>query len=80
MLVENQSTSTYENLINSKNLFHIEKAVIVSNDFHVYRATKMCEMIGIKCFPLSAKTPNVVIVPMYIREYLAIIKLYITGK
>jgi len=80
ILIEQQSTSTYENLLFSKDLYHVREAVIVSNDFHLYRATKIAENLGIKSHPLAAKTPNVVKVPMYLREYLAILKLYITGK
>ncbi len=80
ILIENRSTSTYENLKFTKELFDIDQAVIVSNDFHLYRAIELAENVGIKGYPLAAKTPEVVKIPMKLREYAAIFKMKITGK
>lgn len=80
ILVEDKSTSTYENLENTKKLFDVKEAVIVSNDFHLYRATELAEKVGIKGYPLAAKTPEVVEFTLNVREYAAIIKMYLTGR
>ncbi|WP_284139548.1 MULTISPECIES: YdcF family protein [unclassified Virgibacillus] len=79
ILVEDQSTSTYENLAFVKELYGIEEAVITSNDFHLYRAIENAKDVGIKGYPLAAKTPNIVKWKLYIREYAAILKLKLTG-
>ncbi|MDQ0215531.1 uncharacterized SAM-binding protein YcdF (DUF218 family) [Oikeobacillus pervagus] len=80
LLLETNSTSTYENLKFTKELYQVEEAVIVSNDFHLYRSVKLAEKLGIKAYPLSAKTPKVVQFQLYVREYFAILKMYLLGK
>ena len=80
ILLEDQSTSTYENLKFTKDLYQIDEAVIVSNDFHLYRSIELAEKVGIRGFPLAAETPKVVTVQLYIREYAALLKMLITGK
>lgn len=80
ILIEDQSTSTYENLKFTRELYNIREAVIVSNDFHLYRAIELAEKIGIRGFPLAAKTPEVVTFQLHIREYAALLKMKITGK
>ena len=80
ILEEDTSTSTYENLQYSKKLYSIEKAIIVSNDFHLYRATKIAKHLDIESYPLAAKTPNSVKVSLYLREFAAIGKMNITMK
>ncbi|MDY0395908.1 YdcF family protein [Virgibacillus halophilus] len=80
ILLEKESTSTSENLLFSKQLYPIKEAVIVSNDFHLFRATSEADKIGIKAYPLAAKTPTAVKWKLYIREYAAILKMTITGK
>lgn len=80
ILEENLSTSTYENLKYTKDLYSIEEAVIVSNDFHLYRSITLAKKVGIKGYPLAAETPTIVKVNLHIREYAAVIKMWITGK
>ncbi|WP_057771088.1 YdcF family protein [Cytobacillus dafuensis] len=79
ILVEDLSTSTYENLKYSKDLYNIDQAVIVTNDFHLYRSINLAEKVGIKGHPLAAETPKVVKTSLYIREYAAILKMKIFG-
>ncbi|MBS4173055.1 YdcF family protein [Bacillus sp. FJAT-49736] len=80
ILIENKSVNTYENLKFAEKLYGVKSAVIVSNDFHLFRALKLSEAQGIKSYPLAAKTPEVVKAKLYAREYLAITKWRITGK
>lgn len=82
IILEDQSTSTYENITFSKKL--IPKGnytiLLVSNDFHLYRAGLMADQEGLNTIGLPAKTPKVVVVKSHIREYLAITKFYIVKK
>lgn len=80
ILTEQQSTSTYENIRFAKELYDIDEAVIVSNDFHLYRAIKLADKVGIKGFPLAAETPKVVKSTLFVREYAAILKMKIIGS
>ncbi|MED3553438.1 YdcF family protein [Cytobacillus praedii] len=80
ILVEDRSTSTYENLKFTKELYEIDEAVIVSNDFHLYRATTFANKVGITGYPLAAETPKVVKATLFIREYAAVIKMIILGS
>lgn len=80
ILKEDRSTSTYENLKFTENLYDIEEAVIVSNDFHLYRAISLAEKVGIKGYPLAAETPKVVKISLFIREYAAILKMKVFGS
>ncbi|WP_100330987.1 YdcF family protein [Bacillus xiapuensis] len=80
IFVEGRSTSTYENFVFSKKLWNIKEAVVVSNDFHLYRSKKIAESQGIKMYPLAAPTPDAIKIHAYAREYAAIFKWYLTGK
>ncbi|MED3792536.1 YdcF family protein [Niallia alba] len=78
ILVEDKSTSTYENLQYTKTLFSINEAVIVSNDFHLFRALEIAKELKITAYPLAAKTPKSVKLVLYFREYAAIMKMRFT--
>jgi uncharacterized SAM-binding protein YcdF (DUF218 family) len=80
ILIEKKSATTFENIAFSKKKFKLKEAVIVSSDFHVFRAVQVAKAQGIKAFPLGAKTPASVKAKLYAREYIAIIKWKITGK
>ncbi|MBU8878780.1 YdcF family protein [Bacillus sp. FJAT-29790] len=80
ILKEDLSTSTYENLTFTKDLYEIDQAVIVSNDFHLYRSIKLAQKVGIKGYPLAAETPRVVKTSLFIREYAAILKMKLLGS
>lgn len=78
IILEDRSTSTYENIKYSKQLIPegVLKGFLVTNDFHVYRAEKIAASQGLKLPGIAADTPKVVLVKSYIREYLAITKFY----
>jgi len=78
--LEEKSTSTYENLQYAKELYGVEEAVIVSNDYHLFRAIHNAEANGIKGYPLAAKTPSVIKLQSYAREYLAILRLLVFNR
>ncbi|TRZ37854.1 YdcF family protein [Niallia circulans] len=79
ILLEDTSTSTIENLQNSKDLYDIKEVTIATSDFHLFRAITIAEKIGIKAHPLAAKTPNSVKVSLTLRELLAIGKMKVLG-
>ncbi|MFJ5622339.1 YdcF family protein [Peribacillus loiseleuriae] len=78
IIMEDRSTSTYENIKYSKQLIPegAKKGFLVTNDFHVYRAEKIAASQGLNLQGISAKTPKVVLIKSYVREYLAITKFY----
>lgn len=81
IIIEDQSTSTYENLLFSKELLPKEtkKITIVSNDFHLKRAKYLAETLHFEVDVVSAKTPKSVEAKLRIRERAALLKTYIIG-
>lgn len=82
VLLEDQSTTTYENLMFAKKLLPENTAsiTIISNDFHLKRATILARKLGLKADVVAAPTPKVVNTKSRIRERLAIIKAYTRGQ
>lgn len=84
ILTEESSTSTMTNLINSKKIMDSKKfksAVIVSNKYHLKRASLMTKRVGIKAsysgvFVSQYKSQEF---SGFLREILAIMKFYIFG-
>lgn len=81
ILVEDQSTSTYENLLFSKELLPTgtKRITIVSNDFHLKRAKYLAESLDFKVDVVAAKTPKSVEAKLELRERAALLKTYIIG-
>ena len=82
ILLEEQSTSTFENLKFSKLLLpaEVDEITIISNDFHLRRATYLANSLGLKADVLAAATPKSVEFNMRFRERLALLKTYIVGQ
>lgn len=81
ILVEEQSTSTYENLLFSKELLPegTKQITIVSNDFHLQRAKYLANKLQLEADVVVAKTPKSVEAKLKIRERAALLKTYIIG-
>jgi uncharacterized SAM-binding protein YcdF (DUF218 family) len=79
IILENKSTSTVENIKFSKKLIpkDLKNGLIVSNDFHLFRAKMIARHQGLKLEGLAAKTPTVALFKSYTREYLAITKYWL---
>jgi uncharacterized SAM-binding protein YcdF (DUF218 family) len=76
IIIENKSTSTWENLNNSAQLLDSpdKSVVLVSSDFHLFRAKGMAKKLGYSNVSVLASKSQVQILPNYLlREYLAII-------
>lgn len=82
ILQEDQSTSTYENLLFSKKLLPADttRITIVSNDFHLKRATLLANKLHLQADVIAAPTPKVVEAKSRLRERAALLKTYILGQ
>jgi vancomycin permeability regulator SanA len=79
ILTEADSYSTHDNMTYSAQVMEeydpqLEKtAVIVTNDFHIFRALLVAKNRGITGYGLVCKTPLLVKVTSYMREFLTIV-------
>lgn len=79
IILEDQSTTTYENFKFSRLKLgeDIKEIVVVTNDFHLYRSMVIARRQGFDPYPLAAETPLVVRGKLWLREYVAILKTWI---
>jgi uncharacterized SAM-binding protein YcdF (DUF218 family) len=82
LLLESVSTSTYENLLFSKELMadSIQSVTIISSDYHIARARKIAHNLGLDTDSIAAETPTVVVFKSKSRERFALLKTFIVGK
>ncbi len=82
ILLEENSTSTYENLLYSKELLPegVNDITIISNDFHLARAKYLANVVGLEADVIAAPTPKSVEIKSNVRERIALLKTYIVGK
>ncbi len=87
ILEEPASSSTYENFVNSKkildNYFKNKnpnyKTAFITNRFHCYRAYNLAKNAGINVSCFYAPDEWKSAIPSYLRESLAVIKLWVLG-
>jgi uncharacterized SAM-binding protein YcdF (DUF218 family) len=79
IILEDKSTDTVENISFSMKLIpnYLKTGLVVSNDFHIYRAKLIAKDLGLQLAGLPADTPKIAIPKSYSREYLAITKYFI---
>ncbi|MGY3777340.1 YdcF family protein [Isobaculum melis] len=70
--VENQSTRTIENLMYAKEKFGVQKAVIVTSDYHLFRSLLLAKRVGIDASGLSAQTNEGYRIKSTVREVLSV--------
>ena len=82
LLLENMSTSTYENLLYSIEMIpkSVEQITIISSDYHLARAQIIARSLGLQTDVVAAKTPKIVELKLRTRERLALIKTVIVGN
>ncbi|MEI5889379.1 YdcF family protein [Bacillus cereus] len=82
IIMEDKSTSTDENITFSKPLIpaNMKKGMIVTNDFHMFRAKKIAAKQGLQLEGLPAKTPKPIIISSNVREYLAITQYWFMNR
>lgn len=77
ILLEDQSRTTYENLLYSYQLGQQEVAdptfLFVTNDYHVYRTSNYAKAVGMKGQGLGCRTASYYIPSAFIREYVALV-------
>jgi len=83
ILKEDASTSTLENFLFSDARLQQEfpsgyTAVVITNDFHVYRAVSIAESAGITARHLGAPTNWYTIPYNYLREMMAVVHMWLT--
>lgn len=76
ILLEDQSTSTVENLLFSQKLLSDEQAsvLIVTSDYHLYRALMLARRQGYNCEGASATSPLDIRLNYTLREYMVMMK------
>ena len=79
-MLENQSTTTYENLLYSKRLMGqgtgTASCVFVTNDYHAFRAGVYADQVGLQGEGICCKTAAYYLPVALIREWIAILKLH----
>lgn len=82
ILLEDRSTTTFENLSFSRELIGEDASVvIVSNDFHVYRASIIGKRLDFaEVHTLAGRTPAIAIFKLWSREYFAVAKTWLVDK
>ena len=82
ILMEERATSTYENFKFSKEILdnYFDKnysVAYVTNDYHGYRAGQIAKINGLKAKNYCSMTDIYLLPPTYIRETLAVVKLWV---
>ena len=76
IILENKSTTTYENLLFSKKigeeLIENPRFLFVTNDYHVFRTSVFARQIKLKGDGLGCRTAAYYIPSAFIREYVAL--------
>jgi uncharacterized SAM-binding protein YcdF (DUF218 family) len=84
ILVEDQSTSTHENFLFSKELLALSEPkpeiIVITNDFHMFRAKMIGGRVGFTVYAAPSETPNHIVVQAHIREYFAIVNTFLFQK
>ena len=82
ILLEDQSTSTYENLIFARAILEERlqrefTVVVVSNDFHMYRAARLAQQVGLDATRIGARTDWYTWPVNYLREMTAVVNAWL---
>jgi uncharacterized SAM-binding protein YcdF (DUF218 family) len=81
IILEGKATSTSENFSYSKEIidkqFPNAKIAVLTNDFHIYRAKRLAKLSGLDVTTVHAETPLNGRVSTYLRELLAVVKLWV---
>lgn len=84
ILCESRATSTNENFKFSNELtdkdLQTKSVAFITNDFHIYRALSLAKYQGLSVTHLSANTPLHSVLPSYLRENLALIKMFMFNE
>ena len=78
VLIEDQSKTTYENMLFSKKILqehglNLAKGLFATSDYHTFRAAGYARLVGLQIDGLGAKTSRFFIPNAFIREYIALL-------
>lgn len=81
IVMEERSTSTYENLVYTRDLLvakgvDVSSAalVLITNDFHMFRSEWLAKRVGLNVYGIPASTPPYTLPKSYTREFAALLK------
>ena len=85
IIKEDKSESTFENLTFSREILDRllgpgYEVVIITNDFHIYRASRLAVNAGLSASHYHARTTWYSLPVIYLRESVAIMKFWILGE
>ena len=76
IIIEDKSTTTYENLLNSKRIIDARSGnkytALVTSNYHVYRALRHARKVGLKCTGIGSRVAFYYWPSALIREYIAV--------
>lgn len=81
ILMEAQSTNTFENMRFSQEIMEREKpfgyqAIFVSNNYHIFRAGMYADQVGLKIDGIGSKTARYFLPNAFLREFIAIASMH----
>lgn len=86
IIIEDKSTSTFENIRNSLNIINeidnIESpnVLLVTNSFHIFRSKVLADRLGANAYGLPAQVPPSILIQQHVREYFAVIKSFLLDR
>lgn len=82
LILEDTSTSTYENIELSLALLPdtINSITIITSDYHLSRAKIIAQKFNLTADVIAAKTPKIVQLKVRTRERIALLKTHLVGK
>lgn len=81
MLLEDRSTTTEENLANTRDLLADRgvtdaRLVVVTSNYHALRAAVLTEQLGLRAQVVGARTASYFVPAGFLREFVAVVNLY----
>jgi uncharacterized SAM-binding protein YcdF (DUF218 family) len=81
IVIEEKATSTFENLLYTKELIHpSDRVLIVTSDFHLFRTKMIAKRVGIEAEGLGTPIRLSSVPQAHVREYFAIIKSFFVDR
>jgi uncharacterized SAM-binding protein YcdF (DUF218 family) len=75
VVLEDKSTTTYENMLFSKNIIGDKQAIFSTNEYHVFRASLFAKQVGLNAQGIGSKTAFYFVPNAFLREFVAIVLL-----
>ncbi|MGN0369901.1 MAG: YdcF family protein [Butyrivibrio sp.] len=85
IIMEDASVNTRENIIFSMDIIYDNysdgepKVGLVTNNFHIFRATSICSKLGYEVSGIAAGSDKILFVNYMVREFFAVVKYKISG-